>query len=239
MKPKNRSYLVHSLESWMGNSQHILYWMAKQLRHTGEDLPVECAEVGSAVAACQESIAQLSAKVDAMFEADDMLIEKSRSTPLSDSEVNHVLRLNRQLTDLTRFLISAADDVTPRLEAKLADPNDPMQDYEIDARIDYVLREDDPEYAQDDDNILTTRTEPIQLLFEHNGTDWGYKPMQAGLTAEPHCWLFHDLYDMSYGRESPKVSLRDFLRIGTILVDVTILQQYAFDVPSMSESVTK
>jgi ParB family chromosome partitioning protein len=236
MKPKNRSYLVHSLESWIGHSQYTLHGMAKQLRQTGKDLPPEFTEVRSAVAACQESIAQLSAKVDALFEADDALIEKSRSTPLSDSEVTQVFGLNRQLAELTRFLKTTADDVTPRLKAKVADPNDPMFDYEIDAHIAYVLREDDPEYVEDDDNYLTTQTEYLKGKPVSEIDDWAESHIQAGLRAEPHCWLFHDLYDHGGGRESPKVSLRDCLRIGKIWVDVQISQQYVFDVPRSSEN---
>ena len=32
----------------------------------------------------------------------------------------------------------------------------------------------------------------------------------------PHCWLFHDLYDHSYGLEQPTLSLQDCLRMGRI-----------------------
>ncbi|MDP1635258.1 MAG: hypothetical protein Q8L69_11335, partial [Gallionellaceae bacterium] len=49
------------------------------------------------------------------------------------------------------------------------------------------------------------------------------------LAAEPHCHLFHDLYDHSYGVEQPSVPLRDCLRIGTVWIDVVIRQQYCLD----------
>jgi hypothetical protein len=52
----------------------------------------------------------------------------------------------------------------------------------------------------------------------------------AQLDGEPHCWLFHDLYDHSYGFSKPSVPLRDCLRIGMILVDVVIRQQYCLDI---------
>jgi hypothetical protein len=51
----------------------------------------------------------------------------------------------------------------------------------------------------------------------------------AQLDGEPHCWLFHDLYDHSYGFSKPSVPLRDCLRIGKIWVDVVIRQQYYLD----------
>lgn len=239
MKPKNRSYLVHSLESWMVGSRLTLYRMASKLQHTGEDLPVEFAELRTAISACQESMAQLSAKVDALFEADGRLIAKSHSKCLSDNEVNQVLGLNRQLADLPRFLKMTAEDITPRLKAKIADPNDPMFDFEIDADIAYMLREDDPEYIEDGDNYLTTRNECLKIDPDSEIRDWAEPHIQASLRAEPHCWYFHDLYDHDCGPKSPKVPLRDCLRIGTIVVDVQILQQYVFDVPGLTESVTK
>ena len=52
----------------------------------------------------------------------------------------------------------------------------------------------------------------------------------AQLDGEPHCWLFHDLYDHSYGFSKPCVPLRDCLRIGKVWVDVVIRQQYCLDI---------
>jgi hypothetical protein len=50
----------------------------------------------------------------------------------------------------------------PGLRAKLADPTSRMYDYEIDAEIAYVLRDDDQEAVEDDDNILTHRAEMLK-----------------------------------------------------------------------------
>jgi hypothetical protein len=43
------------------------------------------------------------------------------------------------------------------LQARVTDPNDPMNDYEIEASIYYILQENDPDFDECEDNFLTTR----------------------------------------------------------------------------------
>ena len=167
-------------------------------------------------------------KIEKAYENDKAILQ-SADLPLTEPEVVQLRALNRRLVDITRHLGSVAKDVTPRLEAKLADPADPMYDYEIEVRIDYILREDDPEYDDEEDNILATGTESLKNLcfLDENY----YKGIGSdGLKAESQCWLFHDLHDHDYGLESPRVPHRDCLRIGRIYVDVQVWQQYDFDV---------
>jgi hypothetical protein len=204
--------------------------MEKQLQNRFAELPSEYANLRSALGACQNSLQFLQAEVKALFEADTISRLRISMAPLAEDEVSQLVALNRQLMDVTQHIRSVADDVRPRLQAKLADPDDPMVDFEIDARIDYVLREDDPDYAEEDDNYLSTRTESVKELPV---LDWECPPgsdVPLGLKAEPHGWLFHDLYSVGYGRESPRLSFKDCLRIGTILIDVQVSQQYRFDV---------
>jgi hypothetical protein len=205
--------------------------LKKRMKLDVQELSPEFKDAMSTAENCCEGIQQLSEKLQAIFENDAVMVASTSSANLTDSEISQLLQLNRRLHEITGFLLAVADDVTPRLDAKVADPDDPVYDYKADARIDYQLREDDPEFADDDDNFLTSRTEPLECLLETHRTDWSEAPMQANLKAEPHCWLFHDLYDHDYGRQSPRVPLRDCLRIGKIFVDVQIWQQYAFDTP--------
>lgn len=145
---------------------------------------------------------------------------------LSDDEVAGLLRLNRRLSDLERYLQNAAQDLTPRLEAKLADSNDGMADYEIEATLHFVLREDDPEFDDSEDNFLTVRKEDLKRIYRlADDKDHRDLPMRQ-LKGERHCWLFHDLYDHSYGLRAPRVPLCECLRIGTAWVDIVIRQQY-------------
>jgi hypothetical protein len=154
---------------------------------------------------------------------------------LEEAEVAGLMTLNRRLAGLEQHLRDQALALEPRLRAKLADPTSRMYDYEIDAEIAYVLREDDEEAVDDDDNILTHRDEMLKDMRKTHmladGEDYRetVRADMAQLDGEPHCWLFHDLYDHSYGFSKPSVPLRDCLRIGKILVDVVIRQQYCLD----------
>jgi len=131
-----------------------------------------------------------------------------------------------------------ATEVSPRLAAKVADPNDPMYDYEIEARLAFIMREEDPDYDEDNDNILTTRNETLKHLRPDESENFAETIGPKGLQAEPHCWRFHDLYDHEYGADSPSLSFHDCLRISKVLVDVKVCQQYDFDVLSTHAKTT-
>lgn len=213
----------------MRRSDLRLRGMGRELRSASKELPSEYEGIHLAVARCQESIQELSATLDAAYEANETLRDYWRNESLTDADIQQLLALNRQLRGIAPFLMSVADDVRPRLEGKLADPSDPMYDYEIEARLDFILREDDLEYHEDDDNILTTRYEFLKHRRADQYTDHAETLGPEGLRVEAHCWQFHDLYDHDYGDESPSLSFRDCLRIGTILIDVQVWQQYSFD----------
>ena len=159
-----------------------------------------------------------------------------RQERLEEAEVARLMTLNRRLAELEQHLRDQALVLEPGLRAKLADPTNRMYDYEIDAEIAYVLRDDDQEAVEDNDNILTHRDEMLKdiartrILADGMDHRESGRPDMAQLDGEPHCWLFHDLYDHSYGFSKPSVPLRDCLRIGKILVDVVIRQQYCLDI---------
>jgi hypothetical protein len=148
----------------------------------------------------------------------------SSSASLGCAEIHQLWALNQRLVEITQHLNAVAADVTPRLLAKLADPHDPMYDYEIEVRLDYVLRGDDPEYKKDDDNFLCSRKASLKLLELLN--DDFFDPVLSGNV----CWLFHDLkanriHDFEV---SPRLLRKDCLRVGSVLVDVQVWQQYEF-----------
>lgn len=232
MKPRKHR-AIDRLETWMNHGQMTLHRMARQLESTVEEVPDEFFDVRTAVSACQENIKQLQEKVRVLFESDAVRNMYSGHYDVDSAEVPRLLALNQRLKDITTHLHEVVSDVTPKMEAKLADPTDPMYDYEIEIIIDYYLRDDDPDYREDDDNILTTRNTWFHDFEEVPDLqyDWAESCFNfPELRAEPHCWLFHDLYDHDYGAESPKLSLEDCLRVGKVFVDVQVWQQYQFDV---------
>lgn len=161
---------------------------------------------------------------------------QKKSDRFTDNEVERLMTLNRRLGEIESLIRNTAHELRPGLIGKIKNPDDPMGDFEIDTKIDFILRDDDPEASEDSDNIITTRGD---LVSYHGDETVGkdivdFRESNNGdtdqLDAEPHCYLFHDLIEHSYGIEQPSVPLRDCLRIGRIWVDVIVRQQYFLDV---------
>ena len=229
MKAKTLNNLINFRE-WMSDSQRSLTRMTARLRSCCAELPSEHSDVSTELIACQESIKSLKEKVNTLFKFKEILNVESPNELLTDAEVSQLLALNRYLKDVMLQIKSVSADIKTQMEAKLADANDSMYDYEIEARLDYVLREDDSDYDEYDDNYLATRTEylkgssirddevPAEIFYHHK------------LMAESFSWLLYDLYTNFDGGESSKLTLRDCLRIGKVFVDIQVTQQYDFNV---------
>jgi hypothetical protein len=87
----------------------------------------------------------------------DLTMKKTQSSKLTQSEIDALMMLNQRLQKVERHLLDEAKRVEPALKLRVADPNDPMNDYEIDAKVYYTLRDDDPKYDEDDDNFMSER----------------------------------------------------------------------------------
>lgn len=155
---------------------------------------------------------------------------------LSEADIETLLQLNQRLIDLESFLVNRAAKQSELLEPRVADAHDPIYDYEIEAQLDFILREDDPDYDPDDDCILTSRHFDIKRLDGERGigdTEDHREPIRLFLRAlgqNRHCYLFHDLYDHGYGVEQTALSLRDCARVGEIWVDIQSTEQVALSV---------
>lgn len=227
MTPKDRTR-VADIHRWCRDNIMRLRMVSKDLQKEIDGMPSEFGELRAAVADCLQSSKRLNQAVFDTYESDEWAKLAIPRVELTQAEISQLLALNRHLRGVTRHLQTVVDDVKPRLEAKLADPDDPMVDYELDAHIDYQLREDDPDFAEDDDNYLSTRTETLKSSrygWVRDDCASSYL-LPAGLLVEPHCYLFYDLYSHGYGVESPRLSFKDCLRVGHIFVDVEIRQQY-------------
>lgn len=232
MTPKVRTSVAY-IQNWSRDNLRKLRWTTTHLQNAVAEFPAELSKLNAAVAGCLQSIERLQQEVGDLLESDALAELRIPFAALTAAEERQLLALNRQLLDVTRHLRTVVDDVNPRLEAKRADPSDLMYDFEIEVRIDYQLREDDPDFVEDDDNFLTTRTasvKPSLFHLEDEVCEQSYLP--AGLLVEPHCALFHDLYGHDHGVEAPSLSFKDCLRIGRIFVNVQIWQQYEFNAQS-------
>ena len=234
MTPKVRTTVAY-IQNWSRDNLRSLRQTTTHFQNAVAEFPAELGNLNAAVSGCLQSIERLQHEVGDLLESDALAELRIPFAALTAAEERQLLALYRQLLDVTRHLRTVVDDVNPRLEAKLADSSDLMCDFEIEVRIDYQLREDDPDFVEDDDNFLTTRTASLKhSLFRWKSEFWGHSHLPAGLLIEPHCQLFYELYSHDYGVEAPRLSFKDCLRIGRIFVNVQIWQQYDFNAQSGS-----
>ncbi|MBK5937699.1 hypothetical protein CCR96_00065 [Halochromatium roseum] len=154
----------------------------------------------------------------------------------TSEEIERLVQLNERLAFLARHLQEVGQTLCPQLEARVADPDDPLDDFEIEAILHFMLREDDPDYDEDSDSFLTERRFSLKgdLNHEREGVDYRetVRCFPGRLNQVAHCWLFHDLYDHSYGLEQPALSLGDCLRIDKIWVRIAVEHQATLDLES-------
>lgn len=232
MTPKTHG-ILGQIDRWVRHNYRSLRSFRKAQAEVGENNAL--ADIFDSLNQCEISVLDLLAKVEAAcgsgYPAGD-------ANSLNNQEVAQLLSLNEQLKHLSIQLGAIADEINPRMKANVADPNDPMYDYELDAKITFHMREDDPEWRDVDDNILAERTEYLKKFYVVDiERDCNDRPIRRGIFAHSHCWLFHDLYDHDYSIYAPALSFRDCLRIGQIFIDVEILQQYSsINITEVSQS---
>ena len=151
---------------------------------------------------------------------------------LNSLEVARLLELNRRLQKLEEKMLPLfeSDRTTRLLNLSREFPGiDKWVDFEKRAEIYFHLRDDDPSFVEDSDNILTIRGINLKCL---NNSFWanqdiGYNSHYLnGLGLTNASWLFYDLYQEDYGVDQPRLLLKDMARIGRIWVDVMITDQF-------------
>lgn len=133
--------------------------------------------------------------------------------------------LNCKLTTLEFDIKKEVRDLMHNAEKKISDPNDWLEDYEIECTIAFILKEDDPEFNVDSDNILAKLKEFFcKKYIENNpladGKNYNeFQNWNHPMKNEHHCWLYHSLYDHAH------LNWNDMLRIGSIWIDIKIILQ--------------
>lgn len=148
---------------------------------------------------------------------------------LSKLQKIQLLRLNLRLEELQSKIIKEALKLDMELSKRINDKTDILDDYEIELELRFILKEDDKEFKDDDDNFITIINEYLKGIskksdnypwnLEDNHNDfraWKNHPMQN----EYHCWWFHCLYDHNH------LSWEDMLRIGEFWSDLKVNYQY-------------
>ncbi len=159
------------------------------------------------------------------------------ASELALAQRQYLQRINDKLAVIERHVKREALDRIAQLDARVHHPDDWLSDYELELEVSFWLREDDPAFKEDDDNILVTLKESLKLTLKESlkplrdpadyfGIDDGINhnafqqrdghPMQG----EFHCWLYHCLYDHT------DLWFDDMLRIGHIWVNMPVTYQH-------------
>lgn len=155
-------------------------------------------------------------------------------TPLSHSEVKKLLQLNRCLTTIELLSRSFCGAIRRDIEDQMASPDNPLQDFNIDVELQHVLSESDLDYEVGlSDNFLTVQSFH-DWDAELDPIDWSQVCRYKELNIEPHCYLFHDLYDHGGRGAYPATPPKECLRIGTVLVDVKVTYQFEMNIETGS-----
>jgi hypothetical protein len=141
---------------------------------------------------------------------------------LGQEEKSSLGKLNEQLRLIGQRHHREAMRLCEVLDRRISDPLDWLQEYSVALKISLYLRDDDPEYDVNGDNILWIMEELLSL--EGSLLDWGATRDINTLDRdwygfdknEEHCYLYRALYSFW------QLRWHDLLRIGIIFVELVV-----------------
>jgi hypothetical protein len=81
------------------------------------------------------------------------------------------------LSALEQYLCDLGKKECLKLGARVADPNDPLDDYEIEATLYFTIGADDPAFDEDEEGFLTQR----HISLKRVNREWGLGLITVGL----------------------------------------------------------
>ncbi len=145
---------------------------------------------------------------------------------LTDEQRQKLLQLNKILMQIEQNLKIEADKLTTVYNRKVEDSQEWIDDYEIDLEISFYLKETDPAFDDDRDNILVVLYEDLKYQKYREKLKTGVNHnlfnnrKNHSMSAEFHCWFYHCLYDHT------GLGWQNMLRIGHICIEINCrLQQ--------------
>lgn len=204
-----------------------LYFLATEIKNLSIlNLPKE---TGCHISKFNDAATDLRNHIDNLCA--ELVDKNEKSTEKPDNYNNdHLKQLNRSCTEIENLIEKEVDHITSYMHNKMNEYSDPMIDFDIEASVAFVLREDDPEYLKSSDNYLSSRHIDISMLKHDDLRDWRTTFTPEALSTEPLSKLLYDLTNYNLGPHARKISYADCKRIGSIQVSITVQQQYNFDV---------
>jgi hypothetical protein len=145
-----------------------------------------------------------------------------------------LIHLNNRLFEIEKQLRKEALEIINKMDLRVQDEADWINDYEIECSVEFYPKEDDPAYSEDDDDLLAEFSEGLSLLKppnqsllagEENWNDQHIPDIDHPDQDEHHCWFYHQLYDHT------KIEWEDILRIGDIWININLILQHRMRFP--------
>jgi hypothetical protein len=148
------------------------------------------------------------------------LENKKNSFQKTPENIAKLEKLNDHLRVIEHETDAEAKKIKQALQARLREQKDFLTDYELQIDLVFYLREDDPEYSEDEDSILATLDCCDCIGFGDADENYDHNTAGGVLPFE-HCALFHALYD----HITPALHWSDLLRIGSVWVEIKVEYQ--------------
>lgn len=150
---------------------------------------------------------------------------------LSEEEIAHCERINNELVSSDFQGRHIARYLSATLKARIDDPVDALEDYEIELAFEHWLHPMDRVAVRRNNRILIShdgryskgQTENLLEQFENEQYDWATGPYRGEFPFR-HSFLFHDLYDHHY------ISIKDVPRIDRVCTKLEVWLQKFFEV---------
>ena len=153
---------------------------------------------------------------------------------LTLQQKDHLMKINKRLKQIEERFKREVINQVKTLESRLNDSEDWLADYEMELKIDFYIKESDPDYKEGEDCILYTYFDHFKhkwqdkedeyFGFGDNADHSEFRHREHDLTkGDRHCYSFHDLVDHSL------LGWANILRIGSICVSTEFVHQNFFD----------
>jgi hypothetical protein len=159
-------------------------------------------------------------------------IKRLFSTELTADEVNRLGCINTYFEQIATHIDATATEIGQVLDVRLADDADRLWDYEMDAKMNFVLRQDDPSNS-DESNIFLTELDLLMHEPDGPAPDWEIHsndfPDESDLMHLGR--IFRKLLDPSeVTKNLPSADRKDILRIGGVWCDLVVTYQFYYDI---------
>ena len=154
-----------------------------------------------------------------------------QSNDFDEREIEHFERINIELVSSDFAARNIARHTNANLFARVKDPFDALEDYEMEVVLEHRLHPMDWVALQRKDHVLICQVSRIDKgesdnLAEQIASathDWAEGPYRAKFPFR-HSYLFHDLYDHHY------IDIKDVLRIDQVCTKLEVRMQKSFEV---------